>query len=115
MMIFFCHLSVDTVPDFTHSSVDFINMQEYTEDMEYEFSFGWAFMGLIVMVVATIVLRFHQQIADAMGAGVVDYERYKLYSLVAIIVGFLTTLNLVPFLLFLVASSLFGGGTGEGL
>lgn len=89
-----------------------MNMQEYTEDMEYEFSFGWAFAGLIVMIIATLVLRFHQPIANAMGGGMVDYEKYKLYSLIAVGLGFLTMLNLVPFLLFLLADSIFGGSGG---
>lgn len=84
--------------------------------MEYEFSFGWAFAGFIIVVIATLVLRFHQQIADAMGSGVVDYERYKLYSLIAVGLGFLTMLNIVPLLLYLLASSLFGGaGSGGSL
>lgn len=83
--------------------------------MEYEFSFGWALIGLLVMIVATVVLRFHQPIANAMGGGVVDYDRYKLYSLIALGVGFLTMLNLVPLLLFMIASSLFGGGGGASL
>lgn len=78
--------------------------------MGYEFSFGWAFGGFIVMIVATLVLRFHQPIAEAMGSGMADYERYKLYSLIALVGGFLTMLNIVPLLLYIVASSLFGGG-----
>jgi hypothetical protein len=80
--------------------------------MGYEFSFGWAFAGLGVMIVATLVLRFHQPIADAMGGGMADYEKYKLYSLIAIVAGFLTMLNIVPLIMYMVASSLFGGAGG---
>lgn len=78
--------------------------------MGYEFSFGWAFAGFLVMIIATLVLRFHQPIADAMGGGMGDYERYKLYSLIALLAGFMTMLNIVPLILYMVASSLFGGG-----
>ena len=78
--------------------------------MGYEFSFGWAFGGFIVMIIATLVLRFHQPIAEAMGAGMADYEKYKLYSLIAILGGFLTMLNIVPLILYMVMSSIFGGG-----
>ena len=82
--------------------------------MGYEFSFGWAFAGLGIMIVATLVLRFHQPIANAMGGGMADYERYKLYALIAIVVGFLTMLNIVPLILHLVLGSLFGGIGGGG-
>lgn len=78
--------------------------------MGYEFSFGWAFAGLGVMIAATVFLRFHQWIADNFGSGLGDYERYKLYGLIAIGVGFLTMLNIVPLLLYMVAGMLFGRG-----
>ncbi|QHN42466.1 hypothetical protein GII36_01195 [Candidatus Mycosynbacter amalyticus] len=80
--------------------------------MGYEFNFSWAFAGLGIMIVATLVLRFHQPIANAMGGGMADYERYKLYSLIAIVVGFLTMINIVPLILHLVLGSLFGGISG---
>ena len=80
--------------------------------MGYEFSFGWAFGGLAIMIAATIFLRFHQWVADNFGAGVADYEHYKLYALIAIGVGFLIMINLVPLLLSMVAHTLFGGAGG---
>ncbi len=82
--------------------------------MGYEFSFGWAFTGLGVMIVATIFLRFYRLIADNLGSGIADYEHYKLYALIAIGIGFLTMLNIVPFLLYTVATMVFGGGAGGG-
>ena len=80
--------------------------------MGYEFNFGWAFGGLLIMAIAAAILRFHQPIANAMGGGMVDYEKYKLYSLIAIIFGFLTTINIVPLVLYMIASTLFGGAGG---
>ena len=80
--------------------------------MGYEFSFGWAFAGLGVMIAATIFLRFHQWVANNFGSGMADYEHYKLYALIAIGAGFLTMLNIVPFILYSVASMLFGGASG---
>ena len=81
--------------------------------MGFEFSFGWAFAGLGVMIAGAVFLRFHQWVADNFGSGVGDYEQYKLYALIAICVGFMTMLNIVPFLLYSVASMLFGGGGAE--
>lgn len=80
--------------------------------MGYEFSFGWALAGLGIMIAATIFLRFHQWVADNFGAGFADYEHYKLYALIAIGVGFLVMINLVPFLLNMIAGMLFGGAGG---
>ena len=106
--------SVGCATDLVHFSVDFPDLQEYTEVMGFEFSFGWAFAGLGIMIVATLVLRFHQPIANAMGGGMADYERYKLYALIAIVVGFLTMINIVPLILHLLLGSLFGGVSGSG-
>ena len=77
--------------------------------MGYEFDFGWAFGGFIVMIIATLVLRFHQPIAEAMGAGMADYEKYKLYSFIGLVGGFLAMLNIIPLILYMVASAIFGG------
>jgi len=81
--------------------------------MGYEFSFGWAFAGMGVMVAGIVFLRFFQWIADNLGAGVADYEHYKLYGLIAIAGGFLTMINILPLILYLVTSSLFGGGGAD--
>ena len=64
------------------------------------------------MVVGLLFVRFHQVIADNFGSGVGDYDRYKLYGLIAIVVGFLTMLNIVPFLMYMLAHTLFGGANG---
>lgn len=62
--------------------------------MSYEFSIGWFFIGIVIVIVATIALRFHQQIADNLGSGVSDYERYRMWALIALGMGFVVMLNL---------------------
>ncbi len=99
--------------DLVHFSVDFPDLQEYTYGMGFEFSLGWAFAGLVMIAIGVAFLRFHQIVADNLGAGMADYEHYKLYALLAIVVGFLTMLNIIPLLLHLAVETLFGGGTNS--
>ena len=79
--------------------------------MGYEFSFGWAGAGFLVVIAGVAFLRFHQIIADVMGSGMADYERYKLFALITIGVGFAAMVNIVPLILYFVLGSLFGSGS----
>jgi Ca2+/Na+ antiporter len=81
--------------------------------MEYSFSWGWFFGGLAIIVVSVIFMRFYQWIADNFGAGVADYERYKLFGLIAIGVGLLSMINVLPLLLMLILSQIFGAPRGN--
>jgi len=67
--------------------------------MSYEFSIGSFFIGLIIVIISILFLRFHQVIADNLGMGVSSYDRYKLYGFIACGLGFLVTLNLHWFIL----------------
>lgn len=82
--------------------------------MEYDFSWTWFLGGVALILAATAFIRFHQWIADNFGSGVVDYDRYKLYGLIAIGVGFLAMINLVPLILGWAFSMIFGRGAGSG-
>ena len=76
--------------------------------MDYNFNFGWFFSGLTLIIASVIFLRYYQKIADSMGGGVGDYERYRLYGLIAIGVGFLAMTNIAPILMYMILSMLFG-------
>ena len=67
--------------------------------MEYEFSVGSLFLGLIIMVVGVAFMRWHQAIADNLGGGVSSYDKYKLYALITCCLGFLVMVNLHWFIL----------------
>jgi len=82
--------------------------------MDITFSWTWFFGGLGVIVASVIFLRFHEIIANNVGSGMADYERYKLYAVLAACVGFLAMLNLIPIILGLLVGSLFGGGSTPG-
>jgi hypothetical protein len=81
--------------------------------MEYEFSWAWFLGGIGIIAAATLFIRFHQWVADNFGSGFADYDRYKLYGLIALGVGFLTMTNLAPALLTLAFSMIFGRGSAS--
>ena len=78
--------------------------------MEYVFSWGWFFFGLVIILAGGALVRWHRPIADNLGSGVASYERYKLWGLIACGVGLVFMLNLHVFILKLIFSSFFGAG-----
>ena len=60
----------------------------------YEFSFGAFFIGLIILAIGAIGIIYHQKIADNIGSGVGDYERYRLWALIACGIGIVVMLSL---------------------
>ena len=78
--------------------------------MEYEFSWTWFFIGVLVLAVGVVFMRFHQWIADNFGAGVGSYERYKLYALITCAVGLIVMVNLHNLFFGWFFGLLFGGG-----
>lgn len=62
--------------------------------MNYEFSLGAFFVGFLILGVGVLFVRFHQWVADNFGNGVSSYDRYKLYALLACVLGFVVILNL---------------------
>lgn len=78
--------------------------------MEYEFSWTWFLIGCIVLVAGVLFMRFHQWVADNFGAGVGSYERYKLYALIACLLGLIVMVNLHSLILGWFFGLIFGGG-----
>ena len=81
--------------------------------MDITFSWGWFFGGPALIIAAAIFIRFHQWVADNFGSGVADYERYKLFAVIALGVGFAAMLNIVPIFLDFVFTMIFGGMRGR--
>lgn len=75
--------------------------------MQYEFSFGSLFLGLIILAVGIAFMRWYQVIADNMGSGVVSYDRYKLYALITCIIGIVVSVNLHWFILSAIVNMIF--------
>ncbi len=76
--------------------------------MEYTFTWGWFFIGLIVLAASVALTVWHRVIADNLGSGVVSYDRYRLAGLIGCALGIVVMLNLHTFLLVLFFSQLFG-------
>lgn len=64
--------------------------------MDYEFSIGWMFGGLVVALAGGLIVIFYKQIADGLAGGVSSYEKVKLFGIIAIVLGLLITSNLLP-------------------
>lgn len=75
--------------------------------MQYEFSIGSFFVGLLILAAGVAFVRWHQTIADNMGSGVSVYEKYKLYAFITCGVGLLVMLNLHAFILINLLKSIF--------
>jgi cell division protein FtsX len=48
---------------------------------------GSFLLGLIILVVGVVFMKFHRQVADSFGVGGVDYDRYKMAALIVCGVG----------------------------
>lgn len=66
----------------------------YNKRMDWNFSFGWFFLGVLILIAGTCVTVFYQQISDNMASGVSSYERVKLVGIITAIVGFIVMANL---------------------
>ena len=77
--------------------------------MQYEFSIGAFFGGILILLAGAAFLRWHQKIADNLGSGVSSYDKYKLWALICCGVGFIVMLNLHIFILGNLLKSVFPG------
>lgn len=62
--------------------------------MNWNFSFGWVFIGLIILVCGGLILVYHRAIADNLASGVSSYDRVKLFGIITSIIGLLVIANL---------------------
>ncbi len=76
--------------------------------MDYSFSWSWFLIGMIVTAAGAALVIWYREVADNIGGGVGSYERYRLWGLIAVGVGFIVMINLHSTLLRLFFSSIFG-------
>ncbi len=62
--------------------------------MDFEFSIGWMFAGLVIAVAGGLIVVFYRQISDHLVNRVSSYERVKLFGVITILVGLAVTANL---------------------
>ena len=67
--------------------------------MQYEFSTGSLFLGIVILIIGAAFMRWHQAVADNLGGGVMSYDKYKLWALATCCLGVLVMFNLHFFIL----------------
>ena len=77
--------------------------------MQYEFSIGSFFIGLLLLAAGVAFVKWHQVIADNLGGGVGSYDRYKLWAFIACGVGLIIMVNLHTVILVSLLRSVFPG------
>ncbi|MDO5451933.1 MAG: hypothetical protein Q4F56_02490 [Candidatus Saccharibacteria bacterium] len=76
--------------------------------MEYEFSIGWLFGGLLIALVGGLIVIFYKPIADNLVNGVSSYDKVKLFGVITIVVGLICTANLHTLILGWLVNLMFG-------
>ena len=77
--------------------------------MNWEFSFGWFFLGVLILIAGTLVTVFYQTIGDNMASGAASYEKIKLVGVITAIVGFTVMANLHTLILSFFVDIVFSG------
>jgi hypothetical protein len=77
--------------------------------MQYQFSIGSFFIGLLILLIGVGFVRWYQVIADNLGGGVSSYDRFRLVGLLTCLLGFIVMLNLDTLILTWFFSLLFPG------
>ena len=75
--------------------------------MQWNFSFGWMLIGLIITTLSGLVVAKYQVISDNMLSGVSSYDRVKFWGLIGVGLGLAVTANLHTFFLTILVSLLF--------
>ncbi len=72
-----------------------------------KFSVGTFIFGVLLVIISGLFLGYHRQIADQVGSGVSDYQRYKKWGLIALGVSILVMLNIHTWLLHVFINTFF--------
>lgn len=77
-------------------------------NVEYSFSIGAVVIGIIIIALGALIVKYYNKLADNTGVG--NYSRWRIVGFVAIGIGFLTMLNVPAYLLSLLVSVIMSGG-----
>ena len=76
--------------------------------MDFTFSLGWMFCGLLISFAGGLIVIFYRQIAENLANGVSSYDHVKLFGVITLVVGLLVTANLHTLVLTVIVNLLFG-------
>lgn len=62
--------------------------------MDWTFSIGWVFVGLLIAAAGAAMVVFYKPIADNIAGGINYYDKVKLFGIIGIILGLLIMANL---------------------
>ena len=77
--------------------------------MDWSFSIGWVFGGLLIAAAGGAIVVFHQKIADNLASGVSSYDKVKLFGVITAVVGLIVAMNLHTLILTLIVNIIRGG------
>ncbi|MBI1146614.1 hypothetical protein JEO88_01275 [Candidatus Saccharibacteria bacterium] len=75
--------------------------------MQWNFSFGWMIIGLLITAISGLIISKYQIISDNMLSGVSSYDRVKFWGLIGVGLGLAVTANLHTLFLSLLVSIVF--------
>ena len=67
--------------------------------MDWNFSFGWVFIGLLIFLAGGAIVLFYRQISENFASGVASYSKVKFWGLVIAGIGLVVMTNLHTLLL----------------
>ena len=62
--------------------------------MDWNFSLGWMFTGLVILAISGAVVANYQKISDTMLSGVSSYDRVKFWGMIGCGIGLAVMANL---------------------
>lgn len=81
----------------------------YNVAMDFTFSIGWVFGGLLIAAAGGLVVINYQRIADNLVSGVSSYDKVKLFGIITIAVGLIVAMNLHTLILTILVNFIRGG------
>ena len=95
-----------TVPAIT-ASLDNFKLFHYTKTMNWNYSIGWLFVGILILAIGTAITVFYQKISDTWASGPASYERVKLIGIIVAVIGLIVMANLHTLILSACTSLIF--------
>ena len=78
--------------------------------MDWNFSFGWMFVGIVITAISGAVVAKYQTISDNMLSGVSSYDRVKFWGMIGVGIGRAVIANLHPLILSIFVNLVFKRG-----
>lgn len=67
--------------------------------IDWNFSIGWFFIGVLILTAGALVVVFYRQISENLAYGVASYDKVKIIGLITAGIGLLVMANLHTLLL----------------